>query len=47
MPEGTMSSEKADHEGVYATVVALRRVGFGIIGTDRAVVNSVAGALRT
>jgi hypothetical protein len=48
MPEGRLSgSEKAEHEGLYATVVALRKGGFGVIGTDRAVVNSVAGALRT
>jgi hypothetical protein len=48
MPEGRMSgSEKADHEGLYATVVALRKGGFGVIGADRAVVNSVVGALRT
>jgi hypothetical protein len=48
MPEGTLrGSEKAEHEGLYATVVALRKGGFGVIGSDRAVVNSVAGALRT
>jgi hypothetical protein len=28
-------------------VVALRKGGFGVIGADRAVVNSVVGALRT
>jgi len=47
MPEGRVSSEKADHEGLYATVLALRKGGFGVIGPDRAVVDSVAGALRT
>jgi Protein of unknown function (DUF3379) len=48
MPEGKIGGgEKADHEGLYAMVVALRKGGFGVIGADRAVVNSVAGALRT
>jgi hypothetical protein len=48
MPEGRVSAaEKADHDGLYASVVALRRGSVGVIGTDSAVVRSVAGALRT
>jgi hypothetical protein len=48
MPEGGASAaQTADHDGLYASVVALRKGSVGVIGTDRAVVNSVAGALRT
>lgn len=48
MPEGRMSgTEKAEHDGLYASVVALRKGSLGVIGTDSAVVNSVIGALRT
>jgi hypothetical protein len=48
MPEGRLSaSQRAEHDGLYASVVALRKGSLGVIGTDRAVVNSVAGALRT
>jgi len=48
MPEGTVSAtQRADHDGLYASVVALRKGTLGVIGTDSAVVNSVAGALRT
>jgi hypothetical protein len=48
MPEGGVSRmQTADHDGLYARVVALRKGGLGVIGTDRAVVESVAGALRT
>jgi Protein of unknown function (DUF3379) len=47
MPEGRVSgTQKADHEGLYASVVALRKGSVGVIGTDSAVVNSVIGALR-
>ncbi len=48
MPEGRMSgSQSAELDGLYASVVALRKGTIGVIGTDSAVVNSVAGALRT
>jgi hypothetical protein len=48
MPEGKLSgTQRADHEGLYAMVVALRGGSVGVIGADRAVVTSVAGALRT
>jgi hypothetical protein len=48
MPEGGVSgTQKADHDGLYASVVALRKGGLGVIGTDRAVVDSVVGGLRT
>lgn len=47
MPAGGVSgSQKAEHDGLYASVVALRKGSLGVIGTDRAVVNSVVGALR-
>lgn len=47
MPETRVAGEQAGHDGMYASVVALRSGSVGVIGTDRAVVNSVAGALRT
>jgi hypothetical protein len=48
MPEGRVSgTQTADHDGLYASVVALRKGSLGVIGTDRAVVISVVGALRT
>jgi hypothetical protein len=48
MPEGRVSgTQKADHDGLYASVVALRKGSLGVIGSDSAVVNSVIGALRT
>jgi len=48
MPEARLSvSQQADHDGLYASVVALRKGSVGVIGTDGAVVNSVVGALRT
>jgi len=47
MPGATVRPERrARHEGMYATVIALRGGGVGIIGTDAVVVDSVAGALR-
>jgi hypothetical protein len=46
MPETSAVGEQAGHEGMYASVVALRKGSVGVIGSDRAVVNSVAGALR-
>jgi hypothetical protein len=47
MPDTTVAGEQAGHDGMYASVVALRKGSVGVIGTDRALVNSVAGALRT
>jgi hypothetical protein len=48
MPEARLSvSQQADHDGLYASVVSLRKGSVGVIGTDSAVVNSVVGALRT
>jgi hypothetical protein len=47
MPEsGVSSSQQARYDGLYASVVALRKGSVGIVGNDSAVVNSVAGALR-
>jgi hypothetical protein len=47
MPETTLRvGQRAAHEGFYARVVALRKGSVGIVGSDRAVVESVAGALR-
>ncbi len=47
MPESRVSAtQKAAYDGLYASVVALRRGSVGVVGTDNAVVNSVAGALR-
>lgn len=47
MPQASVTGEQAGREGLYARVVALRSGSVGVIGTDRAVVNSVVGALRT
>jgi hypothetical protein len=48
MPEGRVNgTQKAEHDGLYASVVALRQGSLGVIGSDSAVVNSVIGALRT
>jgi hypothetical protein len=46
MPEGSAAG-RAKREGLYSSVVSLRRGSVGIIGADAAVVDSVAGALRT
>lgn len=47
MPEASLrASESAGHEGMYARVVPLRKGSLGIVGSDFAVVSSVAGALR-
>jgi hypothetical protein len=47
MPQGRISrSEHAEHDGLHASVVGLRRGSVGVIGSDRGVVESVAGALR-
>lgn len=42
MPAGT----HATHDGMYASVVPLRKGSVGIVGSSAAVVGSVAGALR-
>jgi hypothetical protein len=47
MPGARAGSERASRDGMYASVVALRKGSVGVIGSDQAVVNSVAGALRT
>jgi hypothetical protein len=48
MPEARVTvGQQADHEGLYASVVSLRKGSIGVIGADSAVVNSVVGALRT
>jgi len=47
MPDSRMSSsQRAGHDGLYASVVPLRKGSVGVVGSDSAVVNSVAGALR-
>jgi Protein of unknown function (DUF3379) len=46
MPGAQVAGEQAGHDGLYASVFALRTGSVGVVGTDRAVVNSVAGALR-
>jgi hypothetical protein len=46
MPNTQAAGEQAGHDGMYASVVALRQGSVGVIGTDPAVVHSVAGALR-
>jgi hypothetical protein len=46
MPDTTVAGQHATHDGMYANVVALRKGSVGVIGTDRAVVESVSGALR-
>ena len=48
MPESRLLSRgRAVHEGMYASVVPLARGSVGIIGANAAVVDSVAGALRS
>ncbi len=46
MPEGSAAG-RAKREGLYASVVPLRSGSVGVIGADAAVVDSVAGALRS
>ncbi len=47
MPETRLAvGRRALHEGLYASVVGLSRGSVGIVGADRDVVESVAGALR-
>lgn len=46
MPDKSMPSRtRATHDGMYASVVPLRKGSVGIVGTSAAVVDSVAGAL--
>lgn len=48
MPETQRaSSARAARDGLYSSVVSLRKGSVGVIGTDLGVVNSVAGALRS
>lgn len=47
MPNARVGGEHANRDGMYASVVALRKGSVGVIGTDQAVVDSVAGALRS
>ena len=47
MPDTRLVARKrAIHEGLYAAVVGLREASVGIVGADRDVVDSVAGALH-
>jgi hypothetical protein len=46
MPDARVAGEQASHDGMHARVVALRKGSVGVVGSDREVVNSVAGALR-
>lgn len=47
MPDTSMPSRtRATHDGMYASVVPLRKGSVGIVGASAAVVDSVAGALR-
>ena len=46
MPDTSMRSRtRATHDGMYASVVPLRKGSVGIVGASAAVVDSVAGAL--
>ena len=48
MPDTSLKSgRRAAYDGLHASVVALRRGSVGIVGSDPAVVESVAGALRS
>jgi len=47
MPDTAMPARvRATHDGMYASVVPLRKGSVGIVGASAAVVDSVAGALR-
>ncbi len=47
MPDTSMPARvRATHDGMYASVVPLRKGSVGIVGASAAVVDSVAGALR-
>ena len=46
MPDSALkSAQRAVHDGLYASVAPLRKGSVGIVGSDAAVVGSVAGAL--
>jgi len=48
MPEGRVGgTQRASRDGLYASVVELRKGSLGVIGSDSALVKSVVGALRT
>jgi hypothetical protein len=47
MPDTVLKSgQRAVHEGLHAAVAPLRKGSVGIVGSDAAVVSSVAGAIR-
>lgn len=47
MPDTSMPARaRATHDGMYASVVPLRKGSVGIVGSSAAVVDSVAGAVR-
>ena len=47
MPDTTMPARaRATHDGMYASVVPLRKGSVGVVGVNAAVVDSVVGALR-
>lgn len=47
MPGARFEARKrAVHDGLYASVIPLRKGSVGVVGTNAAVVDSVAGALR-
>ena len=47
MPDTPMPARaRAAHDGMYASVVALRKGSVGVVGSDAAVVDSVVGAIR-
>ena len=47
MPDTAMSSRvRATHDGMYASVVPLRKGSVGVIGLNAAVVDSVVGSIR-
>lgn len=47
MPDTTMPSRaRATHDGMYASVVPLRKGSVGVIGVNAAVVDSVVGSIR-
>ena len=47
MPDTRMQAHaRASHDGMYASVVPLRKGSVGVVGTNAAVVKSVVGAIR-
>jgi len=48
MPDARLEvRERALHDGLYASVIPLRNGSVGIVASNRAVVDSIAGALRS